>query len=481
MNEQKAGIAKQITLLVIIVCIINVFCSCIVAYTQLKQAYIQSTLEQNTDLAKSVADSFRNRSAAGQFPLDEAKDRALKVITDLRFEGGNYLWVTDLNDVMLAHPTVPRGSNTDDITDKSPSPKHHFKEMNDKVRASSNGSAFEDFMWTKPGSAQANKPYAKYAYGTKYPDWGWIIASGVYVEDMNRSIMGNLQQIILVNVVAVIFIIIGVQLLFVRRLTGLLNNIAGALTDSTVQVSDAATSLEDSSQKLAEGTNEQAASVQEIAATVEESASMISKNDENTNYAAKLAKQTKDRADQGYKEMNELMGAMDKINISSQEISKIIKVIDNIAFQTNILALNAAVEAEKAGEAGKGFAVVAEEVRNLAQRSAQAAKDTTSLIESNVSLYEDAAKLSQHVHKSIADIEKESTKVSELINEVASATHEQKIGISQIHTAIAQVEQVLQVNSQTAEETSTDSQQLSSQTMTLNDLASRLTAIVRGK
>ena len=188
--------------------------------------------------------------------------------------------------------------------------------------------------------------------------------------------------IIISNIVLATVLILFIKFLFSRKLLSSLNGSSSIIVDSLTSTTRATTDLDSLSQKLAESSNEQAASVQEIAATIEETASMVQKNDENTKYAASLTKQANQNTETSFQQMQELTAAMAKIDESSQEISKIIKVIDEIAFQTNILALNAAVEAARAGEAGKGFAVVAEEVRNLAQRSTESSKDTTSLINS---------------------------------------------------------------------------------------------------
>jgi methyl-accepting chemotaxis protein len=178
--------------------------------------------------------------------------------------------------------------------------------------------------------------------------------------------------------------------------------------------------------------------------------------------------------------MAKMMSSMEQIKKSSHEISKIIKVIDDIAFQTNILALNAAVEAARAGDAGLGFAVVAEEVRNLAQRSTRAAKDTTQIIESNISLSEEGSNIAKTVQQSIDEIDVQAKKVSELIDEIASATNEQAQGIDQIYKAISQMELALQSNAQIADESASASQELAAQSHSMNDIIGTLNQLVNG-
>ena len=232
------------------------------------------------------------------------------------------------------------------------------------------------------------------------------------------------------------------------------------LSETSTNLNSLSKELTTTGHKLAEGTTEQAASIQETSSTLEESSSMVHQTTQNTKEADLLAKEAKDFADKGDIEMKVMLESMEELKRSSSEISKIIKVIDEIAFQTNILSLNAAVEAARAGDAGKGFAVVAEEVRNLAQRSAQAAKDTAVIIESNINLSEKCLLVSGQVSGSLVEIKEETHKVSELLDEISTASQEQEIGIGQINQAISQMEQILHANASTAQESATSAEQL---------------------
>ena len=254
-----------------------------------------------------------------------------------------------------------------------------------------------------------------------------------------------------------------------------------SLTEGSVSLSAAAQQVESSSQSLAEGSQEQAASIQETSATVEESASMVKQNAENTRQASYLAKEAKEGANKGTQEMEEMLTSMEQLKKSSDDIAKIIKVIDEIAFQTNILSLNAAVEAARAGETGKGFAVVAEEVRTLAQRSAQAAKDTAIIIEGNIHLSEKSVNMTQNVSKSLTEINEHAQKVSELLDEIAVATDEQSHGINQINVAISQMEQVIRLNAQTAQESASASEELASQAQSVKEITEVLQTLIDGQ
>lgn len=207
---------------------------------------------------------------------------------------------------------------------------------------------------------------------------------------------------------------------------------------------------------------------------------MIKQNTENTRQAAQISEQARSAAGQGSSQMSGMIQSMDEIKRSSDNIAKIIKVIDEIAFQTNILALNAAVEAARAGEAGQGFAVVAEEVRNLAQRSAQAAKDTTDIIERNIELSKQGVDISAQVGKSLEKINTESDKVSRIVQEISAASEEQSRGVQQVVTAMSQMEQVTQANAATAEESAASAEELQAQAEELENIVGQLTRLVKG-
>ncbi len=304
-----------------------------------------------------------------------------------------------------------------------------------------------------------------------------VETAGNAAKDMEGS--ANRSRVI-IAVVSAISLIVGVfmSLLLSRQIVKQLQEIIKKLSESSEQVASASGQLSASSQQLAEGSSEQAASIEETSSTLEEASSMVKQNSENTKQAAVLAGQTKTSADKGNTQMQDMMRSMEEIKKSSDQIAKIIKVIDEIAFQTNILALNAAVEAARAGDAGMGFAVVAEEVRNLAQRSAQAAKDTAAIIESNIEMSEKGVSISKMVAESLGEITLQAKKVNELMDEIAAASQEQTQGIMQINKAIVQMEKVTQQNAANAEESATASQQLSGQAANMKNVVSELTRLV---
>ncbi|MDR4509481.1 MAG: methyl-accepting chemotaxis protein [Candidatus Brocadiaceae bacterium] len=287
------------------------------------------------------------------------------------------------------------------------------------------------------------------------------------------------------------------------KITNLFKSLLADLTGSAGQLASASEQISASSQGLSQATSEQAATIEETSSTMEEIASMAKQNADNAQEASKLARACNDTVEIGNKEVistveqgnvavGEMAGAMKNISESSGKIADIIKIIEGIAFQTNLLALNAAVEAARAGEHGRGFAVVAEEVRNLAQRSSDAAKDITELITDSVKKAENGtglvnktkgafdevvAKVKEVFENSVVQVKK----VTDLVNEIATASAEQTNGIDQTGKAIQQMDQVIQQNAANAEETAAASEELTAQAQGLNDLVEKIAREVNSK
>ena len=299
-----------------------------------------------------------------------------------------------------------------------------------------------------------------------------------YVEAM--AVANQMRNVMLMvgGVVAAAIAVLGWY--FARSVSVPILAAVGMLSESGEQVSSASIQLASASQQLAAGNAQQASAVQETSATLEETSSMVLQNSENTRQAAALSGQARVAAEKGNEEMSRMMTSMTELKKSSDQIGKIIKVIDNIAFQTNILALNAAVEAARAGEAGMGFAVVAEEVRNLAQRSAQAASDTAAIIETNIELSQHGVEGTKRVGEALGEIALLAKKVNELVDEVAAATQEQSQGISQINKAISQIEQSTQENAASSQESASASEQLNAQAASMREIVADLAEVVNG-
>jgi methyl-accepting chemotaxis protein len=249
-----------------------------------------------------------------------------------------------------------------------------------------------------------------------------------------------------------------------------LNDMFGEINSSTAQVSTGSKQIADGAQALAQGSTEQAAAVEQLSASISEIADKTKENAAMADKAAVLSESIRQNAEKGSNQMGQMTQAVKEINEASQAISKVIKTIDDIAFQTNILALNAAVEAARAGQHGKGFAVVAEEVRSLASKSAAAAKDTAELIENSMEKAGLGAKIAGETAASLGEIVSGIHESSVLVGDIAKSSEEQSMGIAQINKGIDQVAQVVQQNSATAEESAAAAQEMSGQSAMLEEL-----------
>ena len=254
-----------------------------------------------------------------------------------------------------------------------------------------------------------------------------------------------------------------------------LNEMFEEIRQSTVQVSTGSKQVADGAQLLAQGSTEQAASIEELSSSITQIAEKTKSNTDMAEKAASLAGSIKESAEIGSAQMKEMVSAVNDINAASGSIGKVIKVIDDIAFQTNILALNAAVEAARAGQHGKGFAVVAEEVRNLAAKSAEAAKDTSGLIENSIEKANLGVRIADRTADSLAEIVNGINESNQLVGEIAKSSEEQSHGIAQINSGIDQVAQVVQQNSATAEQSAAASEEMSAQSALLQELISQFT------
>lgn len=299
---------------------------------------------------------------------------------------------------------------------------------------------------------------------------------GLLAEATNKNLINTMY---LVGTIGLVFSIL-LSLFISRSITKPLENIIMTLSESSDQLNDASGQISSASQSLAQGATEQASSLEETSSALEEMASQTKQNADNASDARSLATNTRHEAESGASAMTEMISAMDAINKSSEEISKIIKVIEEIAFQTNLLALNAAVEAARAGEHGKGFAVVAEEVRNLAQRAGAAARDTAGLIEDAVTKASDGSEIAHKAGGVLEGIVGGIKKVSDLVEEIASASKEQAQGVDQLNSAVTQMDTVTQQNAATAEESAAASEQLSAQARSQFEVVQDLAVIVQG-
>ncbi|QOX79906.1 cache domain-containing protein [Trichlorobacter lovleyi] len=470
----------------------------------------ETALNDITDIAVTLIKNLDERAQKGEFTLEEAHMRAREVIRGLRYAEGEYLFVLDMDTKIVMHPIKPELEGKNVADSKDPHGKALFAEMV-KV-AKDKGEGTVEYMWPKPGQTA---PAPKLSYVNLYKPWGWIIGTGIYIDDVAKEI-NTIRYGIIISLVACAVIILLFSWVVARKIRQALmeavdasNKLAqGDLTiaidvksadetgqllgamqemvtgikevvnqtiEASHQVSQAADQISEANQSFSQKITEQAASVEETTATMEEMSASIKSTAENSREASNLARSSKSLADGGSAVMDDTIRAMDDINKSSRKIANISDVIEEIAFQTNLLALNAAVEAARAGEHGKGFAVVAAEIRSLAQRTTQSAKEINGLIEDSSEKTSKGVELAQELSKKLAEIGISIKKVTDLMDEVAAASQEQSAGINQVNTAMGQVDQATQANASLVEETSAAAEELAAQARSLLDVVSFFT------
>lgn len=359
-----------------------------------------------------------------------------------------------------------------------------IQEICKKATALKNGEIGEQmYPWKNPEDSQARMKIARLIY---FEPWDWVIGASSYMDEFMEGqnkmkqvgLSASIQMWILLAASCSISTLIWYMMS--RKLTGRLNQITNTLSESSAQLSSSSSQISSASQSLAEGATEQAAGLEEASSSLEEMSAMTRQNADNAAQASTLSSEARKAANHGSESMSQMESAINQIQKSSDETAKIIKVIDEIAFQTNLLALNAAVEAARAGEAGKGFAVVAEEVRNLAIRSAEAAKNTSALIEQSVANSQNGVEICGKVKSALNEIVSSISKTTDLVSEIAAASNEQAQGVDQINGAVSQMDKVVQQNAANAEQSASASHELTSQAQSIDRIVDQLAQLVNG-
>lgn len=426
-------------------------------------------------------------SITDQIKTAKTRDEQIAVAiahTDpIRFfdDKSGYFFVYDLNGVRINVPTnkSSNGKNLIDLVDPN-----GVRFIEGLVKAARSGGGFVEYHFDKPG--KGIQP--KLSFAAPVPGTDFLVGTGIYIDDVEAERIAftktmeiqNRRFAIIASIVflAVLGVIVTLTLILSNSLARVIHDVVKQIRFSSQEVASASSRLNESSHTLADGSSRQAASLEETSASLEELASMTKTNADNAHKGNELSKETRTSAEQGVADVRSMSSAMETIKESSHDIAKIIKTIDEIAFQTNILALNAAVEAARAGEAGMGFAVVAEEVRNLAHRSAQAAKETEGQISSAITNIESGATITAKMAESLNQIADKARDLDRISSETASAASQQTDGISQISTAVSEMDKVTQENAASAEESASAASELSAQAESLKEAVLKLSTLV---
>lgn len=436
----------------------------------------QRDKEQNlVESAWSVLDFYGSEAAAGRLTKEQAQEAAQRALKKMRYGESGYFWINDLTPRMIMHPTNAALNGTDVSEYKDPTGFRLFAKMAELCKAQ--GQGVVEYRWAKPKSTEV---VPKISFVKLYQPWGWVVGSGIYVEDI-RAKLALMQKFMLVGGGLACALSLLVAFLMARSISRPIYAAVDNFLEASRQMTTAASQISASSQSLAQGATKQAASLEETSAAATQISSQTRKTLENSEAVAGEMGYTAASVTEANTKLDEMTKCMHDIDVSSDKILRIIKVINEIAFQTNILALNAAVEAARAGEAGMGFAVVADEVRNLAQRCADAARDTTALIEESVANSKNGGAKLVQVAEVIARITATTRTVKTLIDEIRTGSSEQAEGIAQVSKAIAQIEQVTQNTAAAAEESASASEQVSAQAQTLEAVVDELGTLIRGR
>jgi methyl-accepting chemotaxis protein len=451
----------------------------LVVLPKTKQVVMKQKQEQLQSLVQnmvSLLNNYHQDELQGKLTREEAQRRALQRLKEMRYgpEGKDYFWVNDFGPKMVMHPFRPDLDGKDLSDFKDPQGKALFVEFAKTCRDM--GSGFVEYLWQWKDDKSRIVP--KLSYVQAFGPWGWIIGTGVYLNDFMDE-LASLRNSFLMAVVPLVLVILGLLVIPMRHL-GRLHVVASGLAAASEEVTSAAGRISGVSQSLAQGSSEQAASIEETSASLEEMASMTRTNADNARQADVLMGEAARVVDAANTSMTQLTASMQEVSGASQETAKIIKTIDEIAFQTNLLALNAAVEAARAGEAGAGFAVVADEVRALAMRAAEAAKNTATLIEGTVDKVKEGSDLVNKTAAAFSQVAGSTGKVRELVAEIAAASGEQAQGVDQINKAVTEMNNVTQQTAANAEESASAAEQLTAQSKQMKGVVGELVALVGG-
>jgi methyl-accepting chemotaxis protein len=473
--------------------------------TQYRETALENaklTLKSYVEIAYSLLDMAYadlnkcGRVTAGEDParLREAMGPALATIEHMRYDHGTgYFWINDIGKpipTMIMHPTVPKLNNT--VLDAAkfncaPGNQNLFAAFVDATEKGDGG--YVRYLWPKPTKEGLTSDQPKLSFVKRLPKLGWIIGTGVYIDDIDHKVAakratleGQRRTLIITiwSLTALIALVAFWGLWFLgKRLSDPINSCAdfadqlgGGNLEATLNITNndevgdlgAALSqmgghlkeiilhIANTSTSLSDGASSQASSLEETSASLEEISAMVRQNAENAGQADSLVSTSRDKVNSVHATIGDLTRSMTDITVASQEIQKIISTIDQIAFQTNLLALNAAVEAARAGEAGAGFAVVAEEVRSLALRSAEAAKNTANLIGTTVDRIKNGNQITQEISHQFEEVSRDIANVSTLISEISQGSKEQALGADQVNSAIMEISRVTQDNACTSEE-----------------------------
>ncbi|MGS0999753.1 methyl-accepting chemotaxis protein [Rhodanobacter sp. UC4451_H18] len=466
---------------------------------------LERMLGNEIESAISVANGFHARAVKGEFSQAEAQKLALAQIHDMRWDGGaGYIFVFGTDLIMRLHPLHPEWAGKDISAEADANGMRHYRLMSEADVKDGHG--IIRYTQKMPDGGNMDE----ITYSLLFKPWNLNFASGADVDNIDaefrQALETSLGEAGLVAMLVVLLVwlsmrsirqsiggepdfamamasriangdlsrdddgkrfVSGSLLAELARMRDKLTGIVGEVQHGSQTVSSAAQQIAKGNDDLSQRTQEQASSLEETAASMEEMTSTVKQNAENASYANQLASGAREQAERGGEVAAQAVAAMGEINASSRKIADIVGLIDEIAFQTNLLSLNAAVEAARAGEQGRGFAVVASEVRSLSQRSAAAAKEIKGLINESVQRVQAGSALVDQSGAALTGIVESVKKVTDIVAEIAAASHEQSAGIDQVNRAVMQMDEVTQQNAALVEEAAAAARAMQEQALEL--------------
>ncbi len=431
--------------------------------------YIYSIGGKDTLITSVVAPIEENGTVVGVAGIDIALATFYDLVTKISVYDTGYISIISNNSAYVAHPKADRIGQDILKTDEW---------ATSFTGAIKSGAGFTTENYSKTAGGLVSRICVPIQIGqTKTP---WAVLINVPKNKILENAQSIMYMAIFIGIVSLLVLIV-VIFFIAKGIADPLNMIIEGMNEGASQVASASNQVSSASQGLAEGASEQAASIEETSSSLEEMSSMTKQNAGNAGQADNLMKKTNRVVTKANDSMIELTASMNDISKASEETSKIIKTIDEIAFQTNLLALNAAVEAARAGEAGAGFAVVADEVRNLAMRAADAAKNTSELIEGTVKRINDGSQVVNTTNQAFNEVAESSQKIGELVGEISAASNEQAEGIEQINKAVVEMDKVTQQNAANAEESASASEEMNAQANQMMHYVQELVKLVSGE
>ncbi len=468
----------------------------------------RQSIRQLVETEVSTLESAYKLESSGALTRDQAQALAIRLVNESRYSGKEYFWINDMNVKLITHPFRPDLIGKDVSGIKDPDGNPLFVRFVEVVKR--DGAGYHAYLWPKPG---LDKPVEKVSYVAGFKPWGWLVGSGLYMDDLRTQFIAGALWDAGYIVVALAAIMVMLQVVYqsivrgldkaarvartitsgdvsqnihliggdeIGDLIGEMKTMSEQLNGIMTQVHGAASQLSQSSDEIAavsldlsSRTEATAANLEETAATMSELTRTVEHNAQTTRTAQQNISDASIVAGRGGQTVEQVVRTMAGISKASLRISDIIALIDGIAFQTNILALNAAVEAARAGEQGRGFAVVAAEVRSLAQRSAQAAKEIKGLIEDSVTQTRCGEQLVQKTGQLMMQLVQSVQQVNELIREIAQSTTVQSNSIAQVHIAVSQLDRMTQQNATMVEQSAASAQALREQAQDMMESVSR--------